>query len=183
MSTDDQELVRAAAGGDTAAFAELYDRHASRVFGVLTRMLRRSAEAEDALQETFLRAWKSLDRYDAERCSVGGWLCLIARSRAIDLLRQRRALGGADEVERSPTDDPATTDVVEEEERGNAVASAVERLPEAQRRLIRLAFFDGLTHEEIAARTGEPLGTVKSRIRLGMNRLRDMVSAHEARDR
>ena len=179
-AADDGALVRAASRGDTAAFSALYDRHAPQVFGLLLRMLPARQEAEDALQETFLRAWRNLDGYRPELCSVLGWITMIARSRALDILRGRRPTATGDAGARAS--ERGESRELERQERDAAVSSAIDRLPVEQGALIRAAFFEGLTHEEIADRTGEPLGTVKSRIRLGVRRLRDMATIHELRD-
>jgi RNA polymerase sigma-70 factor (ECF subfamily) len=169
--TADQELIRAVAAGDAVAFAELYDRHAARVLGLLVRWLGDRGEAEDALQETFWHVWRRAARYDPGRAPPAVWLLLIGRSRALDRLRRRRPEAAA--AEGADADDPAAALV--EEESSRQVREALALLPEEQRSAILLAFYGGLTHEQVARRQAIPLGTVKTRIRLGMKRLRQLL--------
>lgn len=166
---------------DSSAFTELFDRHAPVVLGMLIKMLRRRETAEEVLQETFLQAWNHADSFDSRRASPRGWLILMARSRAIDRLRSSRAR--AEREERKAKEDQAV--MAEREpgadvsllvrERDLRLAKALETLPDEQRTCIRLAFFDGLTHTELAERLDQPLGTVKSRISLGMKKLRQVL--------
>jgi RNA polymerase sigma-70 factor (ECF subfamily) len=182
MQTADETLLAGIATRDQGAFAEFYDRHSPRVLGLLLKMIRRRSDAEDVLQETFWHVWRIAPEYDPARAGPSSWLLMIARSRAIDHLRRKSTAGAARETAepdaiqwRQPADD-----VVIDETRAGA-ARALERLPAEQQRVIRLAFYEGLTHEEIAAREALPLGTVKTRIRLGMQRLRDTLRPqHEA---
>jgi RNA polymerase sigma-70 factor (ECF subfamily) len=147
------------------------------------RMLRISPDAEDLLQEVFVQVWHQANRYSEERGSPEAWIVNIARSRAIDKLRSIRRM------ERSLilTDDPATaesSDNVEssaaESETKLTMNSALANLPEAQRKVLELAYFDGLSQSEIANRLKEPLGTVKTRMRSGIQRLRDMLGTKVA---
>ncbi len=166
---------------DRSAFAEFFDGHAPVVLGMLVKMLRRRETAEEVLQETFLQAWNHADRFDAHRASPRGWLILMARSRAIDRLRSRRAR--ADREERKAKEDqivmaerePAADMSLLARERDQQLKPALETLPDEQRICIRLAFFDGLTHTELAEQLNQPLGTVKSRISLGMKKLRQVL--------
>ena len=174
MPPTDPELLRRTADRDRAAFAAFYDRYAARVFGLALHVLRNRTDAEDVLQETFLQVWHQAGRFDPARGSAEAWVLLLARSRAIDRLRKRPAAPDAPTPE--PTDTPDPGRDLERGEEAGRVRSAVNGLPAEQRELIRLAFFDGLTHTQIARRLGLPLGTVKTRIRLGMNRLRDRVA-------
>ena len=163
---------------DSSAFTELFDEHAPVVLGMLVKMLRRRETAEEVLQETFLQAWNHAGKFDARRASPRGWLILMARSRAIDRLRSSRAR--ANREERKAKEDQAV--MAEREpgadvsllarERDLRLAKALDTLPDEQRTCIRLAFLDGLTHTELAERLDQPLGTVKSRISLGMKKLR-----------
>ena len=170
------------AGGDREAFAAIFDRHSPIVLGMLLRMLRRHDLAEEILQEAFLQAWKQAESYRPERASPKGWLLLLARSRALDRIRSATARGRreqavyADELLPS-TESPRGTRRLEEKERSGQLSQALEVLPAEQRKCIELAFFEGLTHRQVAERTGEPLGTVKSRIALGMNKLRQALAA------
>lgn len=177
-------------GGDERALASLYDRHAPSLLGFVLRIVREPADAEAVLMATFLQAWRSATSFDASRGSVLAWLAIIARSRAVDVARstkrreQRESLA-VDEVdptgvalEAVPVD---PLDGVEQQERRQAIDAALATLSLPQRRVIELAFFEGLTHMEIAERLTEPLGTVKTRIRQGMLKLRDLLAplAHE----
>jgi RNA polymerase sigma-70 factor (ECF subfamily) len=174
MENSDQQLVSRIASGDSAAFAEFYDRHAPGVLGLLLRLLGQRADADDVLQETFLQVWRRAPQYDAGRATPVGWLVLIARSRAVDHLRQRRPtnVAAAESICATLTD-PA--DGLERQEVARCMRAALQRLPEEQRSAIGLAFFAGLTHEQVAQRLGVPLGTAKTRIRLGIQRLRTLL--------
>lgn len=163
---------------DSSAFAELFDGHSSVVLGMLVKMLRRREAAEEVLQDTFLQAWNHAEKFDPDRASPRGWLILMARSKAIDRLRSSRSRSHREE--RKATEDqtimarhePAADESLLAREREDRLGQALETLPEEQRSCIRLAFFEGLTHTELAQRLQQPLGTVKSRISLGMKKLR-----------
>jgi RNA polymerase sigma-70 factor (ECF subfamily) len=148
------------------------------VLGVLVRMLRDRAHAEEVLQETFVQAWQGAGRFRPELASVRGWLVMMARTRALDRLRASSARARRESAAEAAAGDdrlrsePVGTAGLEAAERSEAVRRAVDGLPADQRRCIELAFFEGLTHTQIADRVGAPLGTVKSRILLGMNKLR-----------
>jgi RNA polymerase sigma-70 factor (ECF subfamily) len=175
MESSDLHLLSRIASGDAGAFAAFYDRHAPVVLGLLVKMLGRRADAEDVLQETFWQVWRQAARYDPARSSPQGWLVLLARSRALDSLRRRRPAGEApDAADRAADADPAHG--LEQGEQARLVETALARLPEEQRRAIRLAFFGGLTHEQVAEQLAVPLGTAKTRIRLGMQRLRGLLA-------
>ena len=182
LSADSQNspvyLIRQTANQDREAFSQLYDRFSSLVYTLAMRMLRMSSDAEDLLQEVFVQVWHQAHRYSEERGSPEAWIVNIARSRAIDKLRSIRRM------ERSfvLTDDPAkaeSSDNVEssaaESETKLTMNSALANLPEAQRKVLELAYFDGLSQSEIANRLKEPLGTVKTRMRSGIQRLRDLL--------
>jgi RNA polymerase sigma-70 factor (ECF subfamily) len=171
-------LIRQTANQDREAFSQLYDRFSSLVYTLAMRMLRMPSDAEDLLQEVFVQVWHQANRYSEERGSPEAWIINIARSRAIDKLRSIRRM------ERSfvLTDDPAkaeSSDNVEssaaESETKLTMNSALTSLPEAQRKVLELAYFDGLSQTEIADRLQEPLGTVKTRMRSGIHRLRDLL--------
>ena len=171
----DSQLLAAVAAGDADALALLFDRHGAAVLGVLTRMLGRAGEADEVLQEVFLWLWKHPHRYDPSRSSLRGWLLVLARSRALDVLRadrSRRVREEGVERERPTVQDPRPLADIEQRERQRRLRQALLTLPEEQRRCIELAFFGGLSHSQIASRLEQPLGTVKSRIQLGMNKLR-----------
>ena len=178
-SSDAAALIARIAARDREAFGQFYDAFAGIAFGVIRRIVRDAAAAEDVLQEVFWQIWQDAAQYDARRGSPAAWVLMRAKARAIDRLRsiRRREQTFRPELDQPPAppaadegDDPA----VAAESRG-LVEQALARLPEAQRRVIELAFFDGLTQSEIAARLGQPLGTVKTRARLGLERLREVL--------
>ena len=180
----DTDLLRRVAGGDREAFGRLFDRHAPGVLGLLVRLVKRRAEAEELLQEVFLQAWRQAATYRPAGASPRSWLLMIARSRAIDRIRAGRsredretASARAALLDGHRSDPPVGLARLEGEERRRRVVAALAVLPEEQRRAIELAFFDGLTHREVAERLGQPLGTVKSRILLGMKKLRQELDA------
>ncbi len=175
-------LVAAIAAGDRDAFSRFYDRTAPIAFGLIRRVLRDPEAAADVLQEVFWQIWQEAGRYDPSRGSPEAWVVMRAKARAIDRLRSirrgdRTFVAPVDEsVAGGPAASPAPNPAVVAEDRG-LVQSALAQLPEAQRRVIELAFFEGLTQSEIATRLGEPLGTVKTRTRLGLDRLRGALGA------
>ncbi len=178
---EDLLLMGRVAARDQQAFARLFDRHSPVVLGVLTRMLADRALAEEILQEAFLQAWQQADRYQPGLASVRGWLLMMARSRALDRLRSRGARQRReDEVMRDVpvAAEPTGTAAIEADERRRHVAEALAGLPAEQRQCVELAFFGGLTHTQIADRLQTPLGTVKSRILLGMNKLRQALAPY-----
>ncbi len=171
----DAALMARIRSGDESAMAALYDRFAPVAYGVAVRVLGDPAAAEDVLQEVFLQLWRNPQAFDARRGNLAAWLAVIARHRAIDHLRRRR-----------PEDDLADVVLAVEVDLADATAHsrAMEKvravltaLPAAQRSALEMAFFEGLTHSEIAARTGEPLGTVKTRIRAALMALRKAFAA------
>ncbi len=171
----DSRLLAALTAGDAGALALLFDRHGAAVLGLLTRMLGRGGEADEVLQEVFLWLWAHPDRYDGRRSSLRGWLLVIARSRALDVLRanrSRRLREEGVERDRPRSQEPIPLADLEQRERQRRLQAAMGCLPEEQRRCIELAFFSGLSHTQIAGRLQQPLGTVKSRIQLGMAKLR-----------
>ena len=181
MVPPDDELLRRIAGGDRAAFGSLYDRYAPRLFGLLLRILGDRADAEDTLQVTFWQVWKQAADYDPARSTPDVWLLLMARSRAMDhrrrLERRPKVISTADTAEGLCPIDPLVRS-----ETADRVRKALARLPHDQLTAIRMAFFDGLTHEQIAESLATPLGTVKSRIRRGMELLQYLLDA-EQKDR
>lgn len=183
-SGDDVSVVRQIAGGDESALATLYDRWAQPVYSVVAHLLKDADGAEDVVEETFWQVWQRASSYDASRGTVRTWILTIARSRALDRLRTRKRsredvatdLG----IIRDPAPDPSQD--VENEERRHLVYAALQDLPDDQRRALDLAYFRGLSQSEIAELLGEPLGTIKTRMRLGMQKLRDrLIGLREGR--
>ncbi|MGH7856734.1 MAG: sigma-70 family RNA polymerase sigma factor [Candidatus Binatia bacterium] len=179
--TQDVELIAEAALGNQRAFAALYDRHGAILLGLLVRILRDRSEAEDVLQEVFLQAWQQATSFDGARGRPSQWLMMIARSRALDRLRARdsrvRTVAEASREATEPVRDTAGAVIASEE--GLRVRRALEAVPAAQRQVLRLAYFGGLTQTEIAATLDRPLGTVKTQIRLGLMKLRERLRADE----
>jgi len=175
----DVELLKAIAAKDDGALGRLYDGYRLILFGVLMRILNNREEAEDVLQEVFLQVWRRAGDFDENRGRPFTWLVTLARSRGIDRLRslasrERVAMAGANESSEEVSD--AATDAIRSEQRG-VVNDALSQLPEDQKRPLMLAYFDGLTQSEIAMQLGAPLGTVKTRMRSGMMKLRELLSA------
>jgi len=171
----DTVLVSAIRGGDQSAMATLYDRYSSIVYSVALRVLADTGAAEDVLQEVFMQLWRNPTAFDASRGSLGTWLAVITRNRSIDALRKRRSETDIDEVIVS-----VQPDLASEAERTRAlekVRGVLGSMPVSQRTALELAFFEGLTHTEIAGKTGEPLGTIKTRIRSGLLTIRKAFEA------
>ncbi len=155
--------------GDKAAFAELYDQCAPHAYGLAVRILKNEVEAQDILQLAFISLWTNIKRFDPERSQVTTWLYVFVRNRCIDLIRKKKRHSTV-----SLLDDEA--EILEDrpdeiDERTHLVTKALEELPDGQKSVIEAAYFDGLTQEEIAAKFDEPLGTIKTRMRLGMIKL------------
>jgi RNA polymerase sigma-70 factor, ECF subfamily len=178
----DVELLKAVARGDEQALAQLYDRYRGILFGLLVRILNSREEAEDVLQEVFLQVWRQAADFDEKRGKPFTWLVTLARSRGIDRLR---SLGARDRVAQASTREAseevsdAAIDTFRSEQR-ELVTSALAQLPEEQKSPLVLAYFDGLTQSEIAAKLGAPLGTVKTRMRAGMIKLREQLTGKNA---
>jgi RNA polymerase sigma-70 factor, ECF subfamily len=168
------------ARGDQDALGELYDRHGRLVYSLAFRIVRDQADAEDVVQEVFSQAWRQAARYDASRGSVLGWLLTLTKSRSIDRLRGRRSRPepSADEGLLNTIPDAAAAPDVQAVWAAQAtqIRAALEGLSVLQRVAIELAFFEGLTHAEIAERLELPLGTVKTRIRQGLLKLRERLT-------
>jgi RNA polymerase sigma-70 factor, ECF subfamily len=182
--TGDGELIARAAGGDERAIAALYDRYGGVLYAVAYRIAGQRADAEEVVLEAFAQAWRDAPRFEAARGSVAAWLTMIARSRALDLVRARgrrdriTAAAAAERPDASPAmgdwrSDPAGT--VDHAERQVRVRQALEALAPPQRQAIELAYYEGLSQSEIAKRLQEPLGTIKTRVRLGMQKLREAL--------
>ncbi len=175
----DLALLERIVARDERAIAELYDRHSRLVFSVIRRMLRSQSDAEDVLQETFVRVWSRADTYDPSLGSPATWLTRIGRNRAVDRLRAQRVRAAVDGAPPDRKDAgeirigaAAVSDRPDVRTESAALRGAVARLPENQRVLIEAAYFEGYTHQELAERLALPLGTVKTRIRAGLSALR-----------
>ena len=175
----DDQLIAAVARGDHPALLALYDRHGRVAYGLAYRILGEAGAAEEAVQDAYVRVWRRASTFDPSRGGVRAWLLTIVHHCAIDLLRRRAGAppiaAGLDEVAERQAAPDAWSDVVSRLER-DRVRAAVAALPGEQRRAIELAYFDGLTHREIAEQDGVPLGTVKGRLRLGLRRLYRMLA-------
>jgi RNA polymerase sigma-70 factor, ECF subfamily len=166
----DLAIVTGLKAGDQSAMAELYDRYSSVVYAIALRVLGDTGAAEDVLQEIFLQLWRNPGAFDGARGSLGAWLAVIARNRAIDSLRKRRPETDIEDVVIS-----VAPDLANEAERSRAaekIRRVLGTMPAPQRSALEMAYFEGLSHSEIAAKTGEPLGTIKTRIRAGLMVLR-----------
>jgi RNA polymerase sigma-70 factor (ECF subfamily) len=178
----DRELIRAVARGSGDAVSDLYDRYGSTVYGLALRILGQPDLAEEVVQDVFAQVWREAGRYDAGRSTVAGWIVMVTRTRAIDRLRARKARPDvAAPVQPSvaaplPSSErtPETTTILADSAR--QVRGALAQLPDQFRSLIELAYYEGLTHSEIASRTGIPLGTVKTRLRSAMGTLRSVLA-------
>lgn len=181
----DNDLLRAIARGDEVALAACYDRYRVILFSQVLRILNDRQEAEDCLQEVFLQVWRRARDFDESRGRAFTWLVTIARSRALDRLRASGSrLRLATEAAQMPHEEvgDAAKDAALAEE-GAVVREALAELPEEQRNALLLAYFEGLTQTEIAARLGDPLGTVKTRMRSGMIKLRELLSGKLGKSR
>ena len=182
----DLSLVQRIVARDPAALAALYDRHSRLLFGLVLRIVRDRGEAEEILQEAFVRVWTRAESYDARMGGPLPWIVRVARNRAIDRLRARRvrAIVDAPALDMAALEATAPASGIQspeaavlDSERRQKLTGALAGLPGEQRQLIEAAFFEGYTHSELAQRFELPLGTVKTRIRLGMTKLRQLLSA------
>ena len=173
----DVRLLRGIADGDQEAFRQLYQRHNSLLFSLALRVLNDRDDAEDVLQEVFLQVWKSAGSFNPTRSKPIVWLIMVTRSRSIDRLRSRQTRQRATEeaAAESTSNHPSPTQEAAANETQGIVRRAVESLPADQRTLLELAYFGGLSQSEIAERVAQPLGTVKTRMRAGMTRLREQL--------
>jgi len=185
----DLGLVRRMVAGDEQALSAFYDRWFPIVNALITRILKSADDVEDVVEETFWQAWRQANRFAADRGSVQTWVLTIARSRALDRLRATRrlredsiddsgagaAVADSAEISARSTSDPSAD--AEHSERRRLVVAALNELPQEQRQALELGYFGGLSQTEIAERTGQPLGTIKTRMRLAMLKLRDRLSS------
>ena len=186
----DEELVALIARRDRAAFESLYDRYASRALGLAIHIFRERTIAEDILQEAFWRVWQRAATFDTERGAFLPWLMSIVHHLAIDRLRRSRGMPATIEID---SDAEATLEIHDtsqdvpaqawERLQAGMMRDALARLPEAQRMVIEMAYFEGLTRQEIAAKLNEPLGTVHTRARLGLAKMKEMLSELQGNER
>jgi RNA polymerase sigma-70 factor, ECF subfamily len=173
--TEDVTLLQRVRQGDQSAMSEIFDRYGRAVYSVALRILKDTGHAEDVMQEIFFQIWRNSDSFIQGRGSLGAWLVVVARNRSIDVLRRRKPTDSVDEVIL-----PSPCNLASEAEH-NAMIEKVQKvmkeLPVEQQQSMELAFFEGLSHSEIAERTGDPLGTVKTRIRLALITLRKAFAA------
>jgi RNA polymerase sigma-70 factor (ECF subfamily) len=172
---DDAALLALVQRGDESAMASLFDRYSKIVYSVALRVLRDPASAEDVLQEVFMQIWRNPNSFVSTRGSLGGWLAVVARNRSIDALRRKRPSEQVDDMALA-----SNYNLADEAERNSLMEKArgvIRLLPMEQRKTLEMAFFDGLTHSEIAEMTGDPLGTVKTRIRSALTSLRKAFTA------
>ena len=174
-TTQDAQLLDRVRRGDEQAMAALYDKYSRLVYSVALRVLRDPASSEDVLQDVFLGIWRRPETFVSARGSLGGWLAVVARNRSIDMLRRTRPSAQIEEVHLA-----STCDLADEAHRNTLMQRAraiIMHLPLEQRKTLEMAYFDGLTHSEIAEITGDPLGTVKTRIRSALLTLRKELEA------
>jgi RNA polymerase sigma-70 factor, ECF subfamily len=180
LGEGDAELAKRLQRRDPKAMGELYDRYGRLVYALIVRVVRDGGIAEDLVQETFLRVWNRVQGFDAGKGALGPWLLAVARNRAVDYLR---SAGGRmrNALEYEETDHPAAFTDFEREllnsDRVRRVTEAMTKLSENQRRVIELAYFEGLSQTEMAERLGQPLGTVKTWVRAALKSLRDALGA------
>lgn len=175
LHAQDAALVARLRSGDQAAMTALYDRYSSLVYAVALRVVGDTGAAEDILQEVFLQLWRKPGAFDAARGRLAPWLAVIARHKAIDHLRGRRELADLEDVTLAL--DARLDEAADRAKAGEKVRGVLAGMPAEQRRALEMAFFQGLTHTEIAQQTGDPLGTVKTRIRTGLLQLRKAFQA------
>lgn len=172
--TSDLALVTATRSGDQGAMAALYDRYSSIIYSVALRVLQDTGAAEDVLQDIFMQLWRNPGAFDASRGNMAAWLAVIARNRAIDALRRRRPENNIEDVVVFVEHNLASE--ADRSRTMHKVRGAMQAMPAPQRAALEMAYFEGLTHSEIAGKTGEPLGTIKTRIRTGLLALRKVLA-------
>ncbi len=180
----DENLMAEVIEGDKTAFTQLYDRHVPTVYALCLKIMRKESDAEAVVSDVFLEIWRKPSYFDASRGSFRTYLLTLARSRAIDRwratatrVRKTQEASIVLECRSRPFEEFEPSHVVQTSERRHAVRAAIEELDEAQRETLRLAYFEGLTHREISERLNLPLGTVKTRIRHGLKKLRISLSS------
>jgi len=174
---DDQALMSRMAAGDRAAAGDLYDRYGRQVYALALRMLQDGSAAEDVTQDVFLKVWRNAARYEPQRGRVATWILHMAYTTAVDLLRLRRRASPS-RFEELPDQPDLSADPAADAETavlGSQVREALMRLPPEQRQALEMAYFGAMTHQEIAGHLAIPLGTVKGRLRLGLEALRQFL--------
>ncbi len=172
---EDGALLALVGQGDANALTLLYDKYSKVVYSVALRVLREPASAEDVLQEIFMQVWRNPTSFNMEKGSLAGWLAILSRNRSIDLQRRKRPTDSVDEVVLASAfnlAEASETNMMLEKAR-----SWMQLLSLEQQQMLQMAFFDGLTHSEIAEKTGDPLGTIKTRIRRALQTLRKAAQA------
>ena len=172
---DDAALLARVQHGDEQALSDVFRRYSGAVYSVALRVLHDTGQAEDIVQEIFLQVWRNPGAFVQGRGSLGAWLVVVARNRSIDTLRRRKPTDSVDDVVLASPGNLA--DEAERNTMMEKVRGILRSLPEEQRKSLELAYFEGLSHTEIAAATGDPLGTVKTRIRLALMSLRKALAA------
>lgn len=165
--------MAAVRAGNQEAMGKLYDRYSAVVYAVALRVLGDAAAAEDVLQEIFIQLWRNPSAFDASRGNLAPWLAVIARNRALDALRKRKPQTEIDET--TVTVEPDLAADADRMRVAEKVRSTLKQMPAAQRSALEMAYFEGYSHSEISQKTGEPLGTIKTRIRSGLIMLRKAV--------
>lgn len=193
LQEPDSELAARVAHGDQRAFGALYDRHGRMAFSLALAIVQNSADAEEVVADGFLRVWRTAADFDAGRGSVAAWLATIVRTRALDLVRSRKRRSTAmdraaamSEAGAAPGSSQPGIDAereVESSDLRRALRRGLDALPPRQRRVLELAYFGGLSQSEIASALAEPLGTVKTRMRTGMEKLRELLVPELERER
>jgi len=174
-SVNDEFLLDRVRANDPKAMADVFDRYGGTVYSVALRILKDPGQAEDVMQEIFFQVWQNPNTFVQGRGSLGAWLAVVARNRAIDFLRRRKPTDSVDEVILT-----SKTNLASEIERNmmmERIRELLKSLPFEQQKSVELSFFEGLSHAEIAAKTGDPLGTVKTRIRLALISIRKAIQA------
>jgi RNA polymerase sigma-70 factor (ECF subfamily) len=182
LDRDWPDLIAKTARGDQDAFSRLYDQSSPQIYGLILRMVNHPQIAEDVTMDVYVQVWKQAQRYNVNRGTAMGWLVAIARTRAIDQLRsgklKRTSMTGIDEIARVASDGATPEEQVSGRQWAELVRKALASLPFEQRESLILAYFDGYSQTEISTKLGLPLGTVKTRIRIGMMKLRDVLASY-----
>lgn len=173
--SSDLTLIRRVMAGDETALATLYDRYSGVVYSAANRILNDNGATEEVLQDIFYQLWRTASNFDESRGGLAGWLLVSARNRAIDRLRRRKPSENIDDEKPVAVKSNLETEIAQSEMM-EKVKGVLQALPETQRAALELAYFEGLTHTEIAQRTGEPLGTVKTRLRSALQTLRQALN-------